>query len=598
MKKLLLVLASFFISNMAFAQCNGVFPGSTFCGSVAGGIPTSVPFSALGSTIGGFYNSRVQAAATSISISVQYIAVAGYANPIDGGASLYGRVSGSTPCGFQTADGAWWALDFTRGFNIRACGAGYGVGADDVAAMTAASQALGPLNNVGVNTGVNIVIPPGNYDFSTGQFLFTRDGTRILCEGMSTTAIKFNPSSQATLFTFFRSGDANGIGNSQLSDCRIYSTNTVQKTILTISNSTGFIFRRNFMFGITDTAGHSIAVLYQGRNWFIHEDNFITADFPFFINTNPDRALAGDEDSDFMTGARNQYATEQTNGAIYTVQTGLNITNWTAKNEDWAGGRRGVDCVDSTATANSGIWTFENIRREQSTGVNPTMFVIVRSGVGKLRDLQVISPSVDTGQLANLSGIDRASFVKPFFNTDGTLILTVDSTVANLNWTGMFASAGNTIGLVGQTLVRGREKLGGTDTAPIYRDATYANTSQGTIEWVGAPSANGRTVGIWRAVADVPVFTGANEFLLLPWTLYTVQYAEIRVSSNGVSGIAEFLRGQTPPTGVTSLVGQTNFAVDAGAGHLSVFHFSDSSVGIVNKLAASTPVTVEVIFTQ
>lgn len=572
---------------------------STVLGFDANGNLAYLPLApTISVTAGSTFNTQGLAAAASISVTVQFVQTAGYAAAGDGGGALYGKASGTTPCGFQSADGQWWTPDFTRGFNLRVCGAGLGNGTADVAAMTAASQFLGPLNNVGVSTGPNILIPPGNYDFSTGSFLFTRDGTRILCGGFSTTAIKFNPAATASLFTFFRSGDANGIGNSEISDCRIYSTNTVQKTILTISNATGFILRRNFMFGITDAGGHSIAILYQGRNWFIHEDNFITADFPFFFNTNPDRALAGFEDADFTSGARNQYATEQTNGAIYTVQTGLNITNWTAKNEDWAGGQRGVDCVDTTATGNSSIWTFENIRREQSTGVNPTMFVIVRSGVGKLRDLRVISPSVDTGQLANLSGIDRASFVKPFFNTDGTLILTADSTVANLNWTGMFASAGNTLGLTGQTLVRGREKLGGTDAAPIYMDATYTNIPQGTIEWIGAPSANGHRVGLWRTVADVPVHSGSNDFILLPWTLYTIQQAQITVNGPGTSGIATFLIGQTAPAGNTVLIGQSGFAVDGGAGHLSVFHFSDTSVGIINKLAGAATVTVEVLFTQ
>lgn len=554
--------------------------------------PTFINSTATASAI---IDSRATASVTTFPLSVSTLRTNGYATAGDGGEAIYTRGVGTSVGAFQDGSGVWWNLVISSEINLRALGAGQGSGAADVAAMTAASTAQGTVE-IGHVTGIAIRIPAGNYDFSTGQFLFTIDGTRIIGDGIQTT-IKFNPASPAALFTFFRSGDALGILNCELSNCRIWSDNTVKKTIVTLSNTSDFKLLNNVMFGITDAGGLSVAILYEGRNWLTHEDNFITADTPFFFATNPDRALAGFEDADFTTGARNQYATNQTNGAIYRLQDGLNITNWTAKNEDWAGGLRGVDCVDSLSTGNSSIWTFENIRREQVTGGSPAMFVIVRSGVGKLRDLRVISPSVSNGQLANLSGIDRASFVKPFFNTDGTLILTADSTVANLNWTGMFASAGNTIALAGQTLIRGRERMGGTTAAPIYMDATYTNVAQGAIEWIGAPSAVGRRMGLWRGVADVPVSTGVNDFALLPWTLYTVLYAEIKVSSQTISGIATFRSGQVAPGGCTSLVGQTNFAVDGGAGHLSVFHYSDVNVAIVNKLAGSAPVTVEVLFT-
>ena len=44
MRKLLLALALLFISDVAFAQCNGVFGANTVCGSIAGGAPGPVPF--------------------------------------------------------------------------------------------------------------------------------------------------------------------------------------------------------------------------------------------------------------------------------------------------------------------------------------------------------------------------------------------------------------------------------------------------------------------------------------------------------------------------------------------------------------------------
>lgn len=47
MKKLLLALALLFAPASAFAQCSGVFPASTLCGSVSGGVPGQIPFSSI-----------------------------------------------------------------------------------------------------------------------------------------------------------------------------------------------------------------------------------------------------------------------------------------------------------------------------------------------------------------------------------------------------------------------------------------------------------------------------------------------------------------------------------------------------------------------
>lgn len=51
-KKLFLAFALLFAPSAAFAQCNGVFPSNTICGTIAGGIPSSVPFSNFGSVFG------------------------------------------------------------------------------------------------------------------------------------------------------------------------------------------------------------------------------------------------------------------------------------------------------------------------------------------------------------------------------------------------------------------------------------------------------------------------------------------------------------------------------------------------------------------
>lgn len=51
MKKLLLALVLLFAPSLAQAQCNGIFPANTVCGTIAGGIPSQVPFSGFSTGI-------------------------------------------------------------------------------------------------------------------------------------------------------------------------------------------------------------------------------------------------------------------------------------------------------------------------------------------------------------------------------------------------------------------------------------------------------------------------------------------------------------------------------------------------------------------
>ncbi len=53
MKKLLLALALFLMPVSASAQCNGIFPANTACGTVAGGPPGPVPFTSIPASAGG-----------------------------------------------------------------------------------------------------------------------------------------------------------------------------------------------------------------------------------------------------------------------------------------------------------------------------------------------------------------------------------------------------------------------------------------------------------------------------------------------------------------------------------------------------------------
>lgn len=58
----------------------------------------------------GLFATRVAAAAARIPSVVDYVRTAGYASVTDGGGALYVPTGGSTPGGFQSADGQWWEL--------------------------------------------------------------------------------------------------------------------------------------------------------------------------------------------------------------------------------------------------------------------------------------------------------------------------------------------------------------------------------------------------------------------------------------------------------------------------------------------------------
>lgn len=539
------------------------------------------------------YASRSLAAAATIPGTTVVVQTGGYASSGDGGGGIYHQVNSLLLGGFQSADGHYWAPDFSSGINIRMLGAGLGNGVNDVAAMT---TALNAANQYGY--GYTVLLTAGStFDFSTGNFFINKTGTRILGDNMRSSVISFNPSSPATLFTF-HDGTANGISNCEISNLTIISSNSVQKYIICPQNTAGFLMDSVDMQSIS-SGGSSIGLFYQGRNFLTVRNCFINADIPVYLYFNPDRALAGFEDGDFITFLNNQLTCLSPNSACYTVLNGISITNWTDTGSDWALGRYGILNIDTTATQTSYSWRFENIRREQEEGAGPTMFAILRSSA-LLRDLQIINCACGLGGLFNLTGIDRVDIQDTTVFPDNISIGTVDSTVSPFRWTNLFAQTGNTISIGNNlNLVKGSEKIGGTNAAPIYRDALYSNTPDSQIEWIGPPSTNGRRTGIYRLTTDVPVYTGANAVSLYPWTVYTVQYATIRVSSSSPTstGIVNFISGQVAPAGNTILVGGTTFAIDASASKLSAFHFSDINVGLVNKLASSVPVTVEVIFT-
>jgi hypothetical protein len=84
---------------------------NTIFGFDSNGLPTYLPLGpTISATAGSAFNTRGLAAVASISGTVQFIQTAGFGVVGDGGAAIYVRTGASTPGGFQSADGAWWAI--------------------------------------------------------------------------------------------------------------------------------------------------------------------------------------------------------------------------------------------------------------------------------------------------------------------------------------------------------------------------------------------------------------------------------------------------------------------------------------------------------
>jgi hypothetical protein len=106
------------------------------------------------------FDTRAAAVAATIPSGTNAILTGGYATAGDGGNALYNRTTGSTPGGFQSADGAWWQLVVTGGAtNVRQWGAvGNGVANDTAAFQNAVNATINGSRGIGT-----VYVPPGYY---------------------------------------------------------------------------------------------------------------------------------------------------------------------------------------------------------------------------------------------------------------------------------------------------------------------------------------------------------------------------------------------------------------------------------------------------
>jgi hypothetical protein len=125
------------------------------------------------------FASRAVAASTSIDPSVDFIITGGYAAAGDGGGARYYRFTGTSPGGFQSADGAWWALDEVEP-NVLQFGANnqFNSGVDSSAAFQALIDFVSYQPPGGaIDRGGVAVVPAGSYYVGTGLTMPNPDVT-------------------------------------------------------------------------------------------------------------------------------------------------------------------------------------------------------------------------------------------------------------------------------------------------------------------------------------------------------------------------------------------------------------------------------------
>src|SRR6516164_4783016 len=133
-------------------------PSNTVVGRLAAGAGPSEAIP-IANVLSGYsqFNTVAQAAATSIPSTIQSVQTLGYTTAGDGGGAYYSHAGGSTPGGFQSADGQWWQIVIATVASVKQFGAFGDNTHDDTTAIQNAITAVGNA------TGGTVFLPTGTY---------------------------------------------------------------------------------------------------------------------------------------------------------------------------------------------------------------------------------------------------------------------------------------------------------------------------------------------------------------------------------------------------------------------------------------------------
>lgn len=532
---------------------------------------------------------------------IQSIRLMGYLVQADGGGGTYKRVVSEPAHHFkvQSADGAWWELDTANGINLRAGGAGLGNASVDTAAM---ASALTFGTGSGANKeGIEIFLPQGSYTFTTG-FLVDHNNTVIRGAGQRLTRILFMPTADATLFTIWNSAATAGVLFTTIKDLFINSTDTAHvKTAIKPINSSHVHLDNLLILGIEDVSKASIGIDYRGREFCLPWRCTVYANNPVVFNLNPDRAGAGNLDTDLWQANECSFVVSPVSPSvlnnIITVNPGVHVTRMSWRDVWIGGGGHGFYFLEdgSGDGASCQDITFDGFYHEQMQGViYSTIFINFAAAINLLRDVYINRAlcALEGGGIS-IHGLNGSNKMIENVHVDGleyegtSDVFSIDNGIKDFSWDNLNVPLdASTYSATGMTL---REAGYWRAGACLPSSGSFASDSHGRALWYGAVSSLSRIYG--RQDYSVSLGDDESSFLTV-FGDYTVAIARITASSGNAGGTALFGAGGA----LTSMAGTANFAIADTDTKLCVIRASDTSITVKNRLGSGSDVLISVEF--
>lgn len=544
------------------------------------------------------------AEAADIPGTVYGVHVQGYANAGDGGEGLYHRV-GSEPTHlfkFQSNDGAWWELDYSKGVNLRQGGAGLGDSARDELVMESALT-LGTGTGAS-RTGVTIYAPRGSYSFTRG-FDIVGNYTTIKGDGKGATVFFFTPTADGeTLFNIYNADAAgpsgSGIAYVVLSDFMIFSADALyRKNGIIVQNATQCTLRNIIIQTLVSPGQDSYGIISAGREFLTIEDCYVGGNNPLAFTLNPDRATYGALiDTDLAKIWRSSFVVAPIDPSVtkpcIIIQNGVHASRMSLKEVWCAGGGSAFFWADASSTTSHQGLSIDGLYYEQNQ--QPGSFTIYIDFTGAAVNLRQVSLknihcATECGGIAllGLNGANKRiqdALIDGVFYASTGLAMQLDAGIDNLDIRNYADYAGSgTLNIGGLTLRQGSFWRAGTD---LPGQGSYASSTRQAPVWYGAPTS-AMHVGVMHYNVSLTDDASAT---LTAFSDFDVRSARITVNGNTQAGCAVFFEGAA----LTQGWGTANFDIADTDTKLCVIRTSDTNVTVKNRLGATQNVMITVEF--
>lgn len=365
----------------------------------------------------------------------------------------------------------------------------------DVQANTALIDVTTPIQNA-INalpsTGGTLYFPMGTYKV-TSQLTISNSGVHLVGDGMRSSVIDFEPTSNAICFLF--DAGSSVMYNSGISGFSFFSNDTTYtKTALKFINLSGYTVGNIGTQYPHFLGAGSTFVSINGREFGWFRDIYAEADRPIVCNPIPSPHTSNGIGID-QHNFHNIYLIASSSYPVIEFSTGLNLTQVSfTGTQSWVGGTYGLYWLDTTSSAVSNGLVLNNVRWEQGAD-NTKYLVYINHNYG----LQGFT--INSGQ-----GGDRNGFyfrkvanilLNDFYYTSTTLeALNVDSTVIEIASNNSFWQAGSTATIGGQQLIFATPKdpnAGALAPTFQYTPATNAAPMNIGITSTFTPILNGFT---------------------------------------------------------------------------------------------------------